>query len=808
MFVDKVCERSWQSMKAQFLKYILPNIEKFDLSSEELLKFKKCEQQTRINKDAKGKVVPGHRGWRRNGRYYTVEDDKKLLEYITTKGRHHQTNGVKLWKMMELRNVLPERSWQSMKERYRKVIQPNLQRYDLSKDDYAKLRGLTIKDTNSKTSTVPTTVPHVVPSKKKHQLHTRGNSPYVKQTYGDAAESMNESFESISPSSADSTTRGDNMISTPTRKAFRALYEKAGKKLSSLTDKSVSNTLSEKPEETSPVKSTGNLNTVCSTPIRSPVHTRANTPSNQMNSYVELSPSHSRDGKAKTPEDPPPVLEEVSPNDSCNKSSSHSKLDSKQLQSCRDLSPTEHSPVVVEKGNTSKHDMQLSVSVNISDSNKNVACSQNISPSGSDASTVINESLIHEEAHLSQITSRQKSHNLDIVMQEEGKSKQLVAEGSNKMQMPTCVDITSRSNCDKEFNVKSPFKRKDITPEERKKSKEWMRRMLMRQKIVMTPRPPFLRRNTLLDGNKNVSKKDMKKRKKEKKNHVNDGKTLCGDEQTVSMNSKEENNENGKTSTGSKVVPKVRRVSGKLKKSADQKHNHNKRRKILAGDLTKKQNKQVINKSSQDIAGSATRATSRILVRDLTKKQNEQVINKSSQNSAESVSRGTSESLVGDLTKKQDKQAINKNSQDIAESVTRATSEILAGDLTKKQDKQTINKNSQDIAESVTRATSEILAGDLTKKQDKQAINKNSQDIAESVTRVTGEILAGELTKKQDKQAINKNSQDIAENVTLAASGEDEDRTIHPVETNQPLEESELPPCLNNEQGLLHIRDH
>ena len=47
---------------------------------------------------------------------------KKILGFILDNGRSADTGGVSLWQLMEYRKVVEGRSWQSMKERFRKSI--------------------------------------------------------------------------------------------------------------------------------------------------------------------------------------------------------------------------------------------------------------------------------------------------------------------------------------------------------------------------------------------------------------------------------------------------------------------------------------------------------------------------------------------------------------------------------------------------------------------------------------------------------------------------------------------------------------
>ena len=61
-------------------------------------------------------------------------EDLKIIGFIVEKNRFLDVGGNELWKMMEKRTVLEGRSWQSMKERFRKVIFPNINQYNLDKN--------------------------------------------------------------------------------------------------------------------------------------------------------------------------------------------------------------------------------------------------------------------------------------------------------------------------------------------------------------------------------------------------------------------------------------------------------------------------------------------------------------------------------------------------------------------------------------------------------------------------------------------------------------------------------------------------
>ena len=63
-------------------------------------------------------------------RYYNREEEKAILNFIVNNRRYSEVNGKALWIMMEEKNVVANRSWQSMKERYQKHIAPNLGKFN------------------------------------------------------------------------------------------------------------------------------------------------------------------------------------------------------------------------------------------------------------------------------------------------------------------------------------------------------------------------------------------------------------------------------------------------------------------------------------------------------------------------------------------------------------------------------------------------------------------------------------------------------------------------------------------------------
>jgi len=118
--------RSWQSLKGRFDKHIHFNLNKFGVSKTDLVEAdtKKKDETTEVAE------VEGRGVARRAG--YTAREDATILGFIAENRRQGDVGGVELWKLMEERKVVEGRSWQSMKERFRKTILKKIKSYGLS----------------------------------------------------------------------------------------------------------------------------------------------------------------------------------------------------------------------------------------------------------------------------------------------------------------------------------------------------------------------------------------------------------------------------------------------------------------------------------------------------------------------------------------------------------------------------------------------------------------------------------------------------------------------------------------------------
>ena len=113
--------RTWGSLKERWDKHIELNLKSFGTSKKQL-------REKDVQKAASG------RGARINGNYYSKAEDVKIVNFIAENKRFQDTKGNELWKVMEERSVLEGRSWQSMKERFRKVIITKITQYGFERN--------------------------------------------------------------------------------------------------------------------------------------------------------------------------------------------------------------------------------------------------------------------------------------------------------------------------------------------------------------------------------------------------------------------------------------------------------------------------------------------------------------------------------------------------------------------------------------------------------------------------------------------------------------------------------------------------
>lgn len=74
---------------------------------------------------------------------YTVEEERKILHYIIRKNAFYRLRGLEFWKEV-CKDILPNRTYQSLHERFRKYIINNIQNsgYDLSLEEQIKIKTI------------------------------------------------------------------------------------------------------------------------------------------------------------------------------------------------------------------------------------------------------------------------------------------------------------------------------------------------------------------------------------------------------------------------------------------------------------------------------------------------------------------------------------------------------------------------------------------------------------------------------------------------------------------------------------------
>ncbi|XP_042218202.1 uncharacterized protein LOC121863567 isoform X1 [Homarus americanus] len=71
---------------------------------------------------------------------YTVKEDMKILQYINDNEAFSEVKGRDFWQRMEKDDIVQTRTWQSLKERFRMRILPNIKRFNLPEDLLGKFK--------------------------------------------------------------------------------------------------------------------------------------------------------------------------------------------------------------------------------------------------------------------------------------------------------------------------------------------------------------------------------------------------------------------------------------------------------------------------------------------------------------------------------------------------------------------------------------------------------------------------------------------------------------------------------------------
>lgn len=132
----RICDRTWQSLRSHFLKHIFPSIDKYSLSNSAVLKFiHSMERQYCAQPDV---GLPHQMGKRKMVNFYTLKEDYYILRYILSKKRYMKTRGNIVWLDMCSDEIIPNRSWQSLKSRFFTIL-PHLSRYKLKEEEICNL---------------------------------------------------------------------------------------------------------------------------------------------------------------------------------------------------------------------------------------------------------------------------------------------------------------------------------------------------------------------------------------------------------------------------------------------------------------------------------------------------------------------------------------------------------------------------------------------------------------------------------------------------------------------------------------------
>ena len=66
---------------------------------------------------------------------YTNSEEMEIVQWIIHNQRFSEISGLAMWKDLEKDGILPNRSYQSMKERFKKHVLPKIREFDISQED-------------------------------------------------------------------------------------------------------------------------------------------------------------------------------------------------------------------------------------------------------------------------------------------------------------------------------------------------------------------------------------------------------------------------------------------------------------------------------------------------------------------------------------------------------------------------------------------------------------------------------------------------------------------------------------------------
>ena len=119
-------------MKERFMKHVMVNLDKFKVTKTQLMKADGDKGKLATRKTATDQAGSSRRP-------YTRSEDEAILRHILTNEDYSRVGGNKMWTEME--TVVGGRSWQSLKERFRKKIMGNLRSFSfLTKEQRLSLK--------------------------------------------------------------------------------------------------------------------------------------------------------------------------------------------------------------------------------------------------------------------------------------------------------------------------------------------------------------------------------------------------------------------------------------------------------------------------------------------------------------------------------------------------------------------------------------------------------------------------------------------------------------------------------------------
>ena len=150
--------RSWQGLRTRFHRNILPNLDKYGLTHQMILMSDRAPSSEKVllpqSLDGDEEVVTVKKP-------YSMEEDKKIIQYIIKNNKFSYVKGAKMWKEMENCGIVTKRSFMSLMRRFNTVIFPNIEAYNLIESDLSKFQKIeetrlklrSINKTNKSTDT-------------------------------------------------------------------------------------------------------------------------------------------------------------------------------------------------------------------------------------------------------------------------------------------------------------------------------------------------------------------------------------------------------------------------------------------------------------------------------------------------------------------------------------------------------------------------------------------------------------------------------------------------------------------------------